>query len=129
MINELFYNKHKKILPIVLTDCLLFVGLKYYELNKTYIFLKEERVGVSEVGDLWLKGHKKSDLSYKGFFSSNNSFELINLDDPVEVVSIIGYDKNKRYQLLDVSIGNSTFNFNGNFAAKFRFYEYRVSKI
>lgn len=127
MIRELFYNKHKKILPIVLTDATLFVDLKHYNLNNTYIYLREERIGVSEVGDIRIKGYKKSDASYKGLLSTNNSFDLINLDDSLKSVSIVGYDRNKRYHLLDVSIGSNSFSFDGSFAAKFSFYDYKIS--
>ncbi|MFJ5749661.1 hypothetical protein ACIP97_13940 [Peribacillus frigoritolerans] len=106
----------------------MIIGVKPYDINKTYVFLKHTSEEISEVGNLWIKDRKKSDYYFKGYFSSNQAFDLLNIDDR-DYIQIIGYTGNKQYQLLNVLFGDTSFDFNGDFAAKFSFEEYKVKIV
>lgn len=127
MIEELFYDKYKKLKPIELTDCTLYIGIEPYKVTEAYIFLKRTYVKVTEVGDNWAKGSKEADRYYKGYFT----VQAYNHDlsgETGEGNGLIGYRGNERYHLHDVTVAGGKYNlFSGTLNARFRFMDYKIT--
>ena len=127
MIEEMFYGKYKKLKPIELTDCTLYIGIEPYKVTEAYIFIKRTYVKVTEVGDNWSKGSKESDRYYKGYFTVQ-TYDPRLLHAIGEGNGLIGYRGNERYHLHDVTVGDGNFKlFEGILNAKFRFMDYEIT--
>lgn len=123
MIESLFIKKND---PIVLINSVLFIGLDYYDLDKTYIFIKQNKEKIEQFGEEWIVDHIVTDNVYKGYFSSPPYADFLgekiyNRDD----ISLIGYSEKFRYFLGGLSINGNNFSFGEFFAAKFRFTSFK----
>lgn len=125
MIESLF--KIKK--PLVLTDCTIFIRLKYFEIGSTYLFTEVQQNKLEVFGDIWTKGSVIDKYNNIGYFSSYPYYELSSFDLPAfdDEISIIGYSDGVRYIVPSISINHTHTKYEeSSFAAKFMFLNYKA---
>jgi hypothetical protein len=106
MIEKLFTTDRFK--PVILKRCTLYLNIKPIPLGTVYIMHSFQLQECSQVGSGW-KIYKKLPPNNKGYFSIKDDFDYVrrNIENySSEEIAIMGYDKNIRYHLLEISIGN-----------------------
>src|SRR4051794_33869707 len=133
MIEKLLQNNFFKANnPIVLKNCTLFFRLKHFDIDDVFLFHRQDVYPFSTVGDLWLKGRIKTEYNSKGYFSTKfYTFEHFHISNyfekySAEEISIIGYYKKRKIQILGISSNKNNLDFNEGLAIKFRFIELRT---
>ncbi|WP_368901897.1 hypothetical protein [Oceanobacillus oncorhynchi] len=134
MIKE-YFTQNSLGKPLVLTNCTLFLDLKHYNIDTTYLFQNQRRYKIEEFGS-GIVDNKAGEIFNKGYFSytpssfNSQSFEFFNeiFSSNPNTVSIIGYSNNLRYYVSGVSIGKNKNKFpEGDFKCEFRFLKYELA--
>ena len=118
--------------PIVLKNCTLFFRLKHFDIDDVFLFHRQDVYPFSTVGELWLQGRIQTEYNSKGYFSTKfytlEHFHLFNYFDnySAEEISIIGYYKNKKVQILGLSLIKNNLDFNEGLTVKFSFIELKT---
>ncbi|MFL0365722.1 hypothetical protein ACH0BF_22190 [Pseudobacillus sp. 179-B 2D1 NHS] len=130
---EAIFSKGKE--PLILEECMLFIGLSWYEIGRTYVFEEHQTHKVGKFKKPWRNRHIVTEHMNYGYFSSlprSGVFTYELLESESEKAAIIGYSKGKKYYVYGISTDKYRDRFDGkgySTVIKFRFLELKeISK-
>ncbi|MED0668049.1 hypothetical protein P4T04_17280 [Bacillus badius] len=106
MIEAIFAKGSQRKKPVILEECILFIGLSWHEIGTTYVFQEHLENKAYKIGG-FTKRSLVTEHMYYGYFSSlpYSDLSIHKLHESErEEVAIIGYSNERKYYVYGISV-------------------------